>query len=135
MAFKQVSSWIVLVAMVWVVLDYAFPLFRERSLEIAGGDAMIGSVIAFIVLVVIGHIIVWSLSPKNADEIEDERDKQIELYGERAGGYALGAAAITGLVIALIDGDARMANIMFLGLAGSEIVKNVWQQALYLRDS
>lgn len=135
MAFKQVSSWIVLIAMTWVVIDYAFPLLRERSLDGGTTEAMFGAVFAFVALIIIGHVIVAILAPKSADGEADERDKRIELYGERAGSYALGAVAVFGLILALIDGDMRMANLLFLGLAGSEIVKNAWQMALYARDS
>ncbi|NOX82052.1 MAG: hypothetical protein GXP06_03495 [Alphaproteobacteria bacterium] len=135
MTFKQVSSWIALIAMTWVAVGYFLPLFKARSLDGGATAAIFGAMIMFVVIVVIGHVVVAIFAPKSADGEADERDKRIALYGERAGSYALGAFVLAGLALALIDGDMRMANLLFLGLVGSEIIKNGWQLALYRRDS
>jgi hypothetical protein len=134
MSFKELSTWILLVLFGALAFAYSSPVIETRSFESAGGEDIFGFVIAFAVLFVIAHIIVAVIAPKLADEAEDERDRRIELYGERAGGLALGAVAIFGLIVALATDNRLFANIFFLGLVWSEIVKALWQIGLYRRQ-
>lgn len=133
MSFKEISAWIIFAAFAALFANYAWPLLEARSLDAGTHEKILGFVFAFVILVVVAHVILAIVAPKKANEAEDERDRRIELYAERAGGYALGAAALFGLVIALIEDDRLMANILFLGLVWSEIVKSAWQIILYRR--
>jgi hypothetical protein len=132
MSFKEINSWLVLGVFAWLFVDFGFPLFEARSLE--GDQSMIGSVIAFIIILVIAHIIVGVIRRKPAED-EDERDRMIELRAERVGAYALGAVALTGVFLSLRMGDFRAANFLFLALVFSEIAKRIWQVFLYRRGS
>ncbi len=133
MTLREISTWILLVLFVWLFADYAWPLVSAGNLDAGGSREMFGFVAAFIVLFIIAHIVLAVIAPKLADENADERDQRNTLFAERAGSYALGAAAVFGLVVALIEDNRLFANIFFLGLVWSEIVKSVWLVALYRR--
>ena len=135
MTFKEISTWILLVLFVWLGFSYIAPILESGSFASGGGGHVFGFIIAFVVLFTIAHIALAIFSPKLANEAEDERDRRIELYGERAGAFALGAATVTGLAVSLMAGDRLYANIFFLGLVGSEIVKAAWQVFLYRRTA
>lgn len=133
MSFKEISTWILLVLFLGLGFSYVSPILESRDFSSAGGSSVLGFIIAFVVLFTIAHIILAIIAPKLADEAEDERDRRIELYGERAGSFALGGVVLMGLAFALIADDRFYANLFFLGLVGSEIVKAAWQVALYRR--
>ncbi|MEM8770036.1 MAG: hypothetical protein AAGD92_00170 [Pseudomonadota bacterium] len=135
MSFKEISTWIMVVLFSGLFFLYALPVIETRSFESAGGEQIFGFILAFVVLVTIAHVVVAIIAPKKANEAEDERDRRIELYGERAGSFALGAVCLFGLAVALITEHRLFANIFFLGLVWSEIVKGLWQVALYRRES
>ncbi len=135
MSFKEISTWIMLALFAALGFAYVSPMIETRSFASAGGEQILGFVIAFVVLFTIAHIVIAIAAPKAANAAEDERDHRIELYGERAGAYALGAVVLFGLAVALITDNRLFANIFFLGLVWSEIVKAAWQLALYRRDA
>lgn len=135
MSFREKSAWVVLLAMLLVYGGYALRLFQGDGLADGSTGALFTAVTGFVAVAVAGHIVIAALSPKHANEAADERDRRIALLGDRAGGYALGAFALAALALALIEGEQKIANLIFLGLAGSEIVKNLWQVALYRREA
>lgn len=137
MSFKEISAWIILVALLWVFGSYAGSLFQAGGFGVATSGIMIGAIIGFVFLVVAGHIVVAIAASRHidSDDEEDERDRRIEAKADRLAGIILTIAALNALGFALYDGAFRIANILFLGLAASEIIKNVWQIILYRRSS
>ncbi|WDI32842.1 hypothetical protein PUV54_06485 [Hyphococcus flavus] len=135
MSFKEKSAWIVLVAMLWIFGGYAWSLYQAGSFGAGTTEMMFGAIIGFVLLVIVAHIVVGIFALKPGDDAEDERDRLIELKADSLSGYVLGAAALTGLAFALFEGDYLIANILFLGLAGSEIAKNAWQVMLYRKGA
>lgn len=129
MSFKEISAWLVLIIFAWLFVDYALPLFEARNLGVGDGRTMISSVIIFVVILVIAHIWIGILRRKPAEE--DERDRAIEARSETFGGLALGAVAMFTLFYALQKGDISYANLMFLGLVFSEIIKRASQVIQY----
>lgn len=132
MSFKEINSWLVLGVFIWLFVDFGQPLLEARDLS--GDRDMIGSVIAFIIILVIAHIIVGVVRRQPAEE-EDERDRQIELRAEQVGAYALGAVVLAALFLALRAEDHGTANLLFLALVFSEIAKRAWQVFLYRRGA
>lgn len=132
MSFKEKSSWIVLIGMAVILVGYGSLLASLGGLAAGGTALIVTAVIAFIVMAAAGHAIVAILA-KDFDDTEDERDKRIELQGEQAGGVALGMIVLLALAMALIGGNMMMANLLFLGLVLSEVVKTAWQVILYRR--
>ena len=135
MAFNEKSAWIMLAALVWIFGGYAWSLYQAGSFGAGTTGVMIASIIGFVVVIVIAHIAAAILSPKSADEDGDERDRNIELRAEEVGGFFLGSATLLSLGVALFQGSYLIANILFLGLAASEIVKNLYQVFLYRRGA
>ncbi len=135
MSFKEKSAWIVLVAMLWIFGGYTWSLYKAGSFGAGTTGVMFGTIIGFVILVVIAHIVVAIFSARPGDEQEDERDRLIELKADSLSGYALGAATLTALALALFEGAYLIANILFLGLAGSEIIKNACQVLLYRKGA
>jgi uncharacterized membrane protein len=135
MAFKEKSAWIVLAALIWIFGGYAWSLYQAGSFGAGTTAVMFGAMIGFVVIVVIAHVVAAIFSPKSADEAEDERDRKIELRAEEIGGLVLGSTVLLALAAALFEGRYLIANILFLGLAASEIVKNLFQVFLYRRSA
>lgn len=135
MSFKEKSAWIMLVALIWIFGRYAWSLYQAGSFGAGTTAVMIVTIVVFVVIIVIAHIAAATFSPKSANEAEDERDRLIELKAESLSGFVLGSAVFGALAAALLRGDYLIANILFLGLAASEIVKNAWQVMLYRRSS
>jgi hypothetical protein len=132
MPFKEINSWLVLAVLAWLFADFGWPLLEARSLDADQG--MIGSVIAFIIILVVAHIIVGVVRRQPAEE-EDERDRMIELRAEGVGGFVLGAVVLAGMFRSLHLGDFAAANFLFLALVFSEIAKRLWQVFLYRRGA
>lgn len=135
MAFNEKSAWIMLAALLWIFGGYAWSLYEAGSFGAGTTGVMIASIVAFVVVIVIAHIAAAILSPKSADADEDERDRTIELRAEEVSGLVLGSAVFGALVAALVRGEYLVANILFLGLAASELVKNLYQIILYRRSA
>lgn len=131
MTFKEMSAWIVLAALVVIFGGYAWSLREAGSFGAGATVMMFASIFTFVGVLVVAHIVVAIISPKSANETEDERDRRIDLRAEEAAGFSLGCAVLFALAVALIEGSYLLANILFLGLAASEIVKKTYQVFLY----
>jgi len=129
MSFQERSAWVVMIAMIAAAAGYYLWLAERGGLMGGSVLAIVLASITFIGIAIVGHIV--SVVIGGGDDEEDERDRMIELYGERAGGFALGAAALLGLAMALKEGELLIANLLFFGLVASEIVKNIWRVVLY----
>ncbi len=134
MSFKEINAWVVMLVFGWLFIDYGWPLLQARSLEGGTADRMITSVVFFVIVLVVAHIIVGVIRRKPAEE-EDERDRLIEVRAERFGGLVLGGVVVFALIFALRAEEFVYANILFLGLVFSEIAKRLWQVALYRRGA
>lgn len=130
MSFREISAWFVLVAFSWMGFKFGWPLWEARSFDVGSGEQMLAFVIGFVVLLVILHIVAAIFRGKSVED-EDERDDNYDLRAERVGGFALGAVAIGTLFYALHHEAMTYANIIFIGLVFSEIVKRLYQVYLY----
>lgn len=135
MSFREISAWIVLAAMVWVFGSYGLSLREAGSFGAGTTAMMLGTIIGFVVIVVVAHILVAIFAARTGDEAADERDRRISLRAEEFASYLLGVWVLAALAVALFKGNYLVANILFLGLAASEIAKNAYQVILYRRDA
>lgn len=135
MTFREKSAWVVLVGMIAVLWRYLVSLKEAESFGAGTTEVMFITIISFVILVVVAHILIAIFSSKPGDDVEDERDHRIAMKSEYIAGYVLGAFALGALAFALIDGAYRVANILFVGLVVSEITKNAWQVFLYRRGA
>ena len=131
MSFQEISAWLVLVALSWTGFKFGKPLLEARSFEVGGGEQMITFVIGFVILLVMLHVAVGIIRRQSDDDAEDERDRDYDLRADQVGSYALATVAVGALFYALHHEAIVYANILFLGLVLSEIVKRLYQVYLY----
>ena len=135
MAYKEKSAWIMLFALAWIYGGYAWSLYQGGGFGAGTTGVMMAAIAGFVIVIVAAHIAAAILSPSSAGEGEDERDRRIEMKADGLGGLVLGATTVFALGVALFEGEYLIANTLFLGLAASEIVKNLYQVFLYRRSA
>ena len=135
MAFLEKSNWVVLFVAVPTLLVYLAVIVPQvlgkPVAEVSWVQPMIVTIVGFVVANVLGNVVAAATNPGEADRI-DERDRQIDHYGERVGNWLIIAGSITALVLAMIMADHFwIANAIFLaGIAGS-LLSSVTKIAAY----
>jgi hypothetical protein len=131
MAFLEKSQWVVLVVAAATLATYGtWTLTQMLSKPVAEIDwvqPMIYSIVAFVVANVVGNVIAAATNPKEADK-SDQRDKEIDRFGERIGNYVLIAGSIAALILAMAAADRFWIGnaIYFAGIlaaVGSSVTK------------
>ncbi|WP_306251267.1 hypothetical protein [Parvularcula sp. IMCC14364] len=128
MPFQEKSAWVLTLVTLAVGFIYGGYLMQAEGLATPG--LMLPMIILFIMLTTVFHIIVAIINPKSADTI-DERDRNIERKGGEAGGFVLGGFVLVIMALAMINGEWLIANLAFIGMLTSELVKALWQVTLY----
>ena len=124
MAFLEKSNWVVVVVAVATLATYGtWTLAQALSKPVAEIDwvqPMIYSIVGFVVLNVVGNVIAAATNPKEADK-HDQRDKEVDAFGERVGNYLIIAGAIGVLVLTMAAADRFWIGnaIYFAGILGS----------------
>jgi heme/copper-type cytochrome/quinol oxidase subunit 2 len=124
MAYLEKSNWVVLVVAVATLAVYGTWTLTQAlarpAAEISWVQPMIVSIVAFIVANVLGMIVVAASNPKEADKT-DQRDKEIDRFGERVGNYVIIAGSCFALVLAMVTADRFWIGnaIYFAGILGS----------------
>ncbi|MEI3868162.1 MULTISPECIES: hypothetical protein [unclassified Microbacterium] len=123
MAYMERTIWAQLIASVVglvVYLSLVVPqLFTTPVGEIAWVWPMIGTIVGAIVLSIVLSI-VWGMVARMRDpELEhtaDQRDREIERFGERIGQSFLAIGSIIALVLAMVEAPwFWIGNALFLG--------------------
>lgn len=124
MAFLEKSNWVVLLVAVATLVTYggtvASQALSKPVAEISWVQPMIYSIVGFIVANVVGNVIAAASNPKEADK-KDQRDKEIDRFGERVGNYLLIAGSCVALVLAMAAADRFwIGNAIYLaGILGA----------------
>ena len=124
MAFLEKGNWVVLLVAVVTLLTYggttASQALSKPVAEIGWVQPMIVSIVAFIVANILGMIIVAASNPKEADK-SDQRDKEIDRFGERVGNYLIIAGSCVALVLTMAAAERFWIGhaIYFAGILGS----------------
>lgn len=138
MSFEEKSTWVMLLTVTGVYSWYFLTILPAWS---AAGEAavadyralMLGTVLVLVVVAIVAHIVIAVAAPDESDLI-DERDRSIDRYGEYIGGYLAGAAALTGMGMAMYElPHFLIANVILLGLVISEIVTGLVKIYCYRR--
>ena len=131
MAFLEKSNWVVLVVAVVTLVTYGGTIVGQALsrpvAEIGWVQPMIYSIVGFVVANIVGNVIAAATNPKEADK-HDQRDKEIDRFGERIGNYVLIAGSIAALILAMAAADRFWIGnaIYFAGILaamGSSITK------------
>ncbi|HEY3335645.1 MAG TPA: hypothetical protein VGK16_10475 [Candidatus Limnocylindrales bacterium] len=135
MTFLEKSNWVVLIVGVPTLLAYAIlvvPQLLTRPIaEVSWVQPMIGAIVGFVVANVLGNVVAAATNPAEAD-MNDERDREIDRFGERVGNWLLVAGAIVALVLAMAVADHFwIGNAIFLGGIAGSLLSSVTKIAAY----
>ena len=135
MAFLEKSNWVVLVVAVPTLLVYAalvVPELLSRPIaDVAWVQPMVFAIVGFIVANVLGNVVAAASNPGEADK-SDQRDKEIDHFGERVGNWLIIAGSIAALVLAMAGADRFwIANAIFLGGMAGALISSVTKIAAY----
>ena len=137
MAFEEKSAWIVAVASVGAYAVY-FIIILGRAENTALAEMSYVSTLLWIIGASIGaiiaaHILVAIASPKDADK-KDQRDKEINRFGEYIGHFAFGAGGVAALGMSMAEmNHFWIANVIYLGFALSSLVGSATKIVAYRR--
>lgn len=135
MAFLEKSNWVALVVSVPTLLVYLAVIvpqvFGQPIAKVAWVEPMIVTIVVFVVANVLGNVVVAASRPREAD-MNDERDRQIDRFGERVGSWLIVAGSITALALAMTRADHFwIANAIFLGGLAGALLSSVTKIAAY----
>jgi hypothetical protein len=135
MAFLEKSNWVVLVVGVPTLLVYLAvvvpQVIGQPIAEVAWVEPMIVAIVAFVVANVLGNIVAAASNPREADQ-NDERDREINRFGERVGNWLIVVGSITALFLAMARADHFwIANAIFLGGLAGAILSSATKIAAY----
>jgi hypothetical protein len=126
MVFLEKSNWVVIVVAVPTLVVY-LALIVPQVL----GKPMTLAIIGFVVANVLGNIVAAASNPGEADK-SDQRDTEIDHFGERVGNWLMIAGSIAALILAMTGGDHFwIANAIFLGGIVGALLSSVAKIAAY----
>jgi hypothetical protein len=119
MAFLEKSNWVTLLVAVPTVLLYlvvVVPQVLGQPIdEVAWVQPMIVTIVVFVVAIILGNIVAAAANPGEAD-MNDERDREIDRFGERVGTWLIVAGSLAALVLAMVGADHFwLAHAIFFG--------------------
>jgi len=135
MTFMEKSNWVVLVVAVPTLLVYmalVVPQVLGKPIaEVSWVGPMIFAIVGFIVANVLGNVAAAASNPGEAD-MNDERDREIDRFGERVGNWLIVVGSIAALALAMAMADHFwIANAIFLGGMAASIVSSAAKIAAY----
>ena len=135
MAFLEKSNWVVLVVGVPTLLVYlvvVVPQVLGSPIgEVTWVEPMIATIVVFVVANILGNVVAAATNHREAD-MNEERDREIDRFGERVGNWLIIAGSITALVLAMARADHFwIANAIFLGGLAGALLSSVTKIAAY----
>lgn len=137
MSFEEKSTWIYAVATVIVPGVYFASILGQIQgmpvTEIAYQESMLRTVGIAIALLIVTHIAIAIAAPREADK-SDQRDKEINRYGEYVGSFVLYGGGLVALGMALAEfGYFWIANTIFLVFVLAGLTTSVVKIVAYRR--
>jgi len=135
MAFLEKSNWVTLVVSVPTLLVYLAVIMPQvlgqPIAEVSWVQPMIFTIVGFIVANVVGNVVAAASNPGEADK-KDQRDTEIDHFGERVGNWLIIVGSIAALVLAMTGADHFwIANAIFLGGIAGALLSSVTKIAAY----
>ena len=135
MTFLEKSNWVVLVVGVPTLLVYlalVVPQVLGKPIaEVSWVQPMIFAIVGFIVANILGNVVAAASNPGDADK-NDERDREIDRFGERVGNWLIIAGSCAALVLAMTRADHFwIANAIYFGGITAALVSSVTKIAAY----
>ena len=138
MSFREKTAWVNLCALVFVFLLYwaHVPNLFEPHLRGWVVFALGASVMAYILIEVVAHIVLRLRNPEDANEPMDEREKLIDLKAFRIAYYVFVVAALGSIFVVLHvigKGSTAVAMAVTIAFVLAEVVKNIARIVYYRR--
>jgi len=135
MGFLEKSNWVVLVVGVPTLLVYVAlvvpQVLGKPMAEVSWVQPMIFAIAGFIVANVLGNVVAAASNPAEADK-EDQRDREIDHFGERVGNWLIIAGSCAALVLAMTRADHFwIANAIYFGGLAGALLSSVTKIAAY----
>jgi len=139
MSFQEKSAIIMTAALTAVYGTYFAVVIRwlanAPADDIVYQPLMVVATIPLAIFAAVSHIIIAIANPKAADAY-DERDRLIDLKGERVGGYVLAVGVFAGLVLTMFEVPYfYIANALLAGWVLAEIITGTTKVVLYRRGA
>jgi hypothetical protein len=132
MSFREKSAWITLITLLLISLLWSlhFPWQRPFTLAPEANPvvfhALVLCTISFVVIVVIAHVVVAILAPREASARADEREQLIGLKATRVGAYVYATLSMSSVfLIHLGANEIGLAYFLVASLAIAEAVSCV----------
>ena len=137
MSFEEKSTWIYAVIVIGLAAIYFAAVLGQLPRTVASDIdyqvPLVAAIVASIVLTVAAHIAIAIAAPDDAGT-RDQRDKDINRYGEYVGGIVLSVAAVVPLILAFLEVDHFwIANTIYLALIVSATVGSIVKIVAYRR--
>lgn len=136
MSFNQKSAWVMSLALIVGGLGY-FGMVAAASARIGAlAPPTLPAVIVYsavlVVVAIIGHALVAMLSPTEADDRPDERERRIIERSGHLSSYVLGAGVIVALALYLFSSDGnQFFYAVFASLMLAQVAEYVLQIYFY----
>lgn len=137
MSFEEKGTWVYAVIAVALALIY-FAIVLGQLPQTAASDItfqvpLLAAIGATIGLTIAAHILVAIMAPDDAGR-RDQRDKDINRYGEYVAGLILGLSAVVPLALALAEADHFwIANTIYLAFVLSTVSGSIVKIVAYRR--
>jgi L-asparagine transporter-like permease len=117
-AFMEKSNWVILAVGITTLVAYLAlivpPAVTGPIADVSYAQPMVGAIVAFIALCILGMIVAAALNPSEADK-KDQRDKEIDHLGERIGNSFIALGFAAALILTLVEADYFwIANFLYL---------------------
>ena len=135
MAFLEKSNWVAIIVSVPTLIIYAIlvvpQVLSKPIAEVSWVQPMIFTIVGFVVANILGNVVAAATNPREADK-NDQRDREIDHFGERVGNWLMIAGSIIALVLAMTTADRFwIANAIFLGGMAAALVSSVTKITAY----
>ncbi len=136
MSFNEKSAWVMSLALIVGGLGYfgmvAAASARTGALAPPTLPAVIVYSAVLVVVAIIGHALVAMLSPAEADDRPDERERRIIERSGHLSSYVLGAGVIVALALYLFSSDGnQLFYAVFASLMLAQVAEYVLQIYFY----
>jgi len=135
MGFLEKSNWVALVVAVPTLLVYVAlvvpQVLGKPIAEVSWVQPMIFTIVGFIVANILGNVVAAASNPGEADK-KDQRDTEIDHFGERVGNWLIIAGSCAALVLAMTRADHFwIANAIYFGGLAGALLSSVTKIAAY----
>jgi uncharacterized membrane protein (DUF485 family) len=135
MAFLEKSNWVVLIVAVPTLLIYVAlvvpQVLSTPIAEVSWVQPMVIAIVGFIVANILGNVVAAVSNPSEADK-SDQRDREIDHFGERVGNWLIIVGSIAALVLAMTRADHFwIANAIYFGGMAGALLSSITKIAAY----